>query len=77
MAGLTLMQSTILGGGAIVAAYAGDLAASWVKRRSGLKDFGTMLPGHGGVLDRFDSLLVAGPMSILLLRLFNLRNWSF
>jgi phosphatidate cytidylyltransferase len=75
LAGLSLMQSMILGGGVMIAAFAGDLAASWVKRRSGLKDFGTVLPGHGGILDRFDSLLVAGPMSILLLRLFNLRNW--
>jgi phosphatidate cytidylyltransferase len=42
-----------------VAGLAGDLSASWLKRRAGIKDYGRMLPQHGGILDRFDSLLPA------------------
>jgi phosphatidate cytidylyltransferase len=67
LAGLNIVQSLAICGWIAAAALSGDLLASWVKRRFGVKDFGGILPGHGGVLDRFDSLLLAGPASLLLL----------
>ena len=50
---------------ASVIAQFGDLSLSTVKRMAGVKDFGTLLPGHGGILDRFDSCLFVLPYTVL------------
>lgn len=63
-------QGVLIGLAAVVTATAGDLVESMVKRDLGIKDMGTLLPGHGGVMDRLDSLIATAPVVWLLLELF-------
>jgi phosphatidate cytidylyltransferase len=74
----TVFKSSILGvqnpqiayavicGISSVISQLGDLAASAMKRNHDVKDYGTLIPGHGGVLDRFDSIIFVAPVVYLL-----------
>lgn len=70
--GQVLEYAVICAVGALIS-MVGDLAASAIKRNQGIKDYGKLIPGHGGILDRFDSVIFTAPviyfLSVLILRL--------
>ena len=57
----------VLGGAAVLTATLGDLGESMIKRDLGIKDMSTLLPGHGGIMDRLDSLLPTAPIAWIVL----------
>lgn len=65
--GVAGLAALICGLGAVVS-MVGDLAASAIKRNKGIKDYGKLIPGHGGIMDRFDSVIVTAPLVYFLSR---------
>lgn len=63
---LNILNLTLISAACIIMSMFGDISFSVVKRQYGVKDFGNLLPGHGGVLDRFDSVLFVCPTFYLL-----------
>ena len=56
-----LISCIIIGAGGAIISMCGDLTASAYKRKMGIKDYGNLIPGHGGIMDRFDSVLFTAP----------------
>lgn len=63
--------AAIIGACGAVVGQLGDLSFSIIKRQTGIKDYGKIFPGHGGVLDRFDSVIFVAPVVELLLRVLS------
>jgi phosphatidate cytidylyltransferase len=68
--GGTVPEGIALGLAAVLTATVGDLGESMLKRDIGIKDMSDLLPGHGGIMDRLDSLLPMAPIAWLLLSAF-------
>lgn len=67
-----MLHYAIIGAAGGLISMVGDLAASAIKRNHDIKDYGKLIPGHGGILDRFDSVIFTAPviyyLSVLLMK---------
>ena len=72
---LSYVKLCIIGLVLSIVSQIGDLIASTVKRQYNLKDYGNLFPGHGGVLDRFDSVMLTAPTLFILNTAFKLVEW--
>lgn len=64
----TMLFTTVSSIAIIIAGILGDLMESMMKRSANAKDSGSLLPGHGGILDRFDSLMIGAPVLYFLIQ---------
>ena len=65
-----VLAFAMIGAGGVLISMVGDLAASAIKRNHEIKDYGTLIPGHGGIMDRFDSVIYVAPIIWILLQIF-------
>jgi phosphatidate cytidylyltransferase len=65
-----IIAFSIISAASSVISQIGDLAASAIKRKHDIKDYGTLIPGHGGILDRFDSVIFTAPIVYYLATFF-------
>lgn len=72
MMNVNYIAAFLYGAAGSIAAVFGDLCFSVIKRQTGIKDYGNLIPGHGGILDRFDSMMVVAPVAEVLMLLLPL-----
>ncbi|MBQ9145789.1 MAG: phosphatidate cytidylyltransferase [Clostridia bacterium] len=70
--GVSIALYSVLSVLVMLSGMVGDLVASWIKRKVGIKDYGKVFPGHGGVMDRMDSVIFSMPVVYVFFTIYNL-----